>query len=68
MFQVDTRWNTLLYMLDSILKNYDFIKKVQEEREYFTLDRLYHEERNILRDLVTVLQPFEEITKNASGI
>lgn len=41
MFQVDTRWNTLLYMLDSILKNYDFIKKVQEEREYSTKSGIY---------------------------
>lgn len=63
---IDVRWNTLLHMLKSVVDNIEYVKKVVVEEEY-KLKTLKNEEILAIKEIINVLEPFEEATKQISG-
>ena len=67
--QCDTRWNSTLYMLQHVKEQQPALCSVLLESKDKAVCSLFPDgpEWNLLEDLVTVLEPFEEATKALSG-
>ncbi|XP_067635684.1 zinc finger BED domain-containing protein 4-like [Eurosta solidaginis] len=63
---VDTRWNSVFYMVERFIKVEDAVKCTLAliDKE---LPRISPDEWSMLRDLVAVLRPFEQATNEISG-
>ncbi|XP_029160189.1 zinc finger BED domain-containing protein 6-like, partial [Nylanderia fulva] len=64
---IDTRWNTLYHMINSIIDNHNGIKLIQLNDEYSELPILTKEEIQLTKQINMILEPFEQATKDISG-
>ena len=68
-FQTEIRWNTLLYMLDSVASNIDVIKKVKLEGDYDDekIPGITKTDLSEINNFVRILKQFEHLTDFFSG-
>ncbi len=66
-----TRWNSTLAMLSSIIEMHSAIRMVitsnQENKKKYIDELLSDDELGIIEDLISLLDPFLEMTKLVSG-
>lgn len=55
-------------MINSIIDNHNGIKLVQLNDEYSDLKVLTKEEVQLIRQIMMILEPFDQATKDISGI
>lgn len=55
-------------MINSVLDNLNGIKLIQLNKEYSDLTTLTKEEIQLLRQIIMILEPFDQATKDISGI
>ncbi|XP_065315466.1 E3 SUMO-protein ligase ZBED1-like [Gordionus sp. m RMFG-2023] len=62
---IETRWNSKLYMLKSIYNQYDDIANfLSSKRDIYKMENL---EKSILKNLIDILHPFDKATKELEG-
>lgn len=55
-------------MINSVLDNHKSIKLIQLNDEYSNLKILTKEEVQLIRQIIMILEPFDQATKDISGI
>ncbi|KYN50023.1 Zinc finger BED domain-containing protein 4, partial [Cyphomyrmex costatus] len=65
---VDTRWNTLHHMITSVLDNHNGIQMIKLIDAYSDLNVLTKEEVQLMRQIIMILEPFDQATKDISGM
>ena len=63
--EVPTRWNSKLAMLSSIEEVYEELERLLTEKK--EVRRLYNIDRDLLKELITLLTPFDTATQMLSS-